>query len=813
MAREYSEQMLDEMYHEVEAVTTDFVNRGDLITVDGRTIHEIMAEEYAKADRDPEMFEKFYEEHVRQETNRLVQEALHAGKYVEMFRTDRTGALLEGQEQLVTSAMEPAQPDRENEQKIAESRERVKYINCVDRHKIDKSNLFRFGEYFGDWMEEHGAKTALDIHHAIDPNPRGFTTDREALPTFAVIAMFAEGHTIDAIGDPAQLRAEKQQIGREVIEHLQAQDYGWLADKMVIGQKRLLDQLDEKLHQLNLSDCNQLEKPEYLNLFFIAKRAFDISQENGRMREELKESAKKIDPEHPEQLLEDNLMRSSTLPALFDVIRGGMLAKVELSYGARSKSRAGSFLQKIIEGENVKNIFNEKHQEAPQEAYSHYINSEEMPMLVAYGTIVESKERDYEKLEKLLKYPSVSRMVGGKLLSGNVQDYMDISMKLEGEELKATFRVDPGLVEQMQPLKTFDRENTSFHQRYPDELAASIRELKEADPIWLFGSRQYKDMQESAENLAATMRNFQTPYTYPQVHVLQEMIGNFRQSIVDYQEYKKEHHTGSKQEQKRTQAASKILQLSERMLDSIRQIDQCYDVIPELHGEKQRTQEIVRENERAETVEQVKEAQPLTVSQEITNCLERKYGKDAPAVYHAKGSMVEVKQSGEEQPQRVNVIDQLNGDILKHSRDLSVGVEWRSLTKDAWGKLIRTMGRMVAVENIVMERASGNYKDGMETVEPGPFEKACAKDPRAVLHGIMHTDAFKSLSKKLMDPGIRGQVIKDFIMNDGARKLAREIQAEAKEAGKNKEQEVPVNQRSSRLEKKEPQKQPPQAGL
>ena len=77
----------------------------------------------------------------------------------------------------------------------------------------------------------------------------------------------------------------------------------------------------------------------------------------------------------------------------------------------------------------------------------------------------------------------------------------------------------------------------------------------------------------------------------------------------------------------------------------------------------------------------------------------------------------------------------------------------------------------------------------------------------------MHTDAFKSLSKKLMDPGIRGQVIKDFIMNDGARKLAREIQAEAKEAGKNKEQEVPVNQRSSRLEKKEPQKQPPQAGL
>ena len=126
MSKEYSEELLEIMYSEAEKKTKGYINRGDLITINGVCIHEIMVNEFMKNGID---FDEYYRENLRYRTREYVAQALSEGKYVEIFSLGADGSIIGEPEQLTEKGKKPPMPRAELEEKIMNSRKIVRNIN------------------------------------------------------------------------------------------------------------------------------------------------------------------------------------------------------------------------------------------------------------------------------------------------------------------------------------------------------------------------------------------------------------------------------------------------------------------------------------------------------------------------------------------------------------------------------------------------------------------------------------------------------------------------------------------------------------
>lgn len=81
-------------------------SRGDLISIDGRTIREIMQEQFTASGRTGS-FADFYKQNARQMTNELVSAGLMAGKRVEAFVPDKLGQIPKEPTQITKTGYEP----------------------------------------------------------------------------------------------------------------------------------------------------------------------------------------------------------------------------------------------------------------------------------------------------------------------------------------------------------------------------------------------------------------------------------------------------------------------------------------------------------------------------------------------------------------------------------------------------------------------------------------------------------------------------------------------------------------------------------
>ena len=71
MAKEYYEGLFD-TYEYVEMFSGFAINRGDLIAVNGKTIRELMHEEYRASGEKENEFDQWYREHLEEETKKHI---------------------------------------------------------------------------------------------------------------------------------------------------------------------------------------------------------------------------------------------------------------------------------------------------------------------------------------------------------------------------------------------------------------------------------------------------------------------------------------------------------------------------------------------------------------------------------------------------------------------------------------------------------------------------------------------------------------------------------------------------------------------
>lgn len=314
-----ADRALDPLFERAEKVTQGRISRADLITVDGKTVKELMIERFREMKSD-ESFEIWYGNNVRQMTNDLVSAGLMAGKRVEAFVPDKNGRIRSEPTQVVKTGYTPSPLKKVTlnawerhfakhgfykekaakaveYQNVMAARERVQLRNLESQLEMDGLSSQRVKDmFFGEWQKETEEPLPKDV-------PGNYTVQRSALSTFAICGLAAKGHSIEEIMDPALLREEKAAMGREVIENLtrggsEAETEArkqWEAETLYNGRKCLNAQMDRLCENVDLTDTGKLFSEESRPLYALGSVLFDLSQEEDRVDKQKYEALAKAD--------------------------------------------------------------------------------------------------------------------------------------------------------------------------------------------------------------------------------------------------------------------------------------------------------------------------------------------------------------------------------------------------------------------------------------------------------------------------------------------------------------------------------------
>lgn len=298
-------QPLFEKLERVEPTSaTDSLDRGGLITVDGRTVRSMMMEQYQG---DPKQFSTWYRDNLREMTNQLVSAGLMAGKRVETFVPDAQGRLPKEPTQITKSGYEPSPLKKVTlnawerhfskygfyKEKAAKAAE---YQRVMEGREQMKAN-FTAGQlfatrhtqpavddlFFHDYKQQHGVSSEERLIKAVrkdgefKPSP-AFRMDRSAPVNTCICYLSAQGHSIEDIMDPNKLQAERQAAGRLYLEKANAGDTRWLAETCFKGMHALIPQAREFLKQVDMSDLSQARE-NIARYAPIARPLFDVFQE------------------------------------------------------------------------------------------------------------------------------------------------------------------------------------------------------------------------------------------------------------------------------------------------------------------------------------------------------------------------------------------------------------------------------------------------------------------------------------------------------------------------------------------------------
>lgn len=298
-------QPLFEKLERVEPTSaTDSLDRGGLITVDGRTVRSMMMEQYQG---DPKQFSTWYRDNLREMTNQLVSAGLMAGKRVETFVPDAQGRLPKEPTQITKSGYEPSPLKKVTlnawerhfskygfyKEKAAKAAE---YQRVMEGREQMKAN-FTAGQlyatrhtqpavddlFFHDYKQQHGVSSEERLIKAVRKDGEfkpasAFRMDRSAPVNTCICYLSAQGHSIEDIMDPNKLQAERQAAGRLYLEKANAGDTRWLAETCFKGMHALIPQAREFLKQVDMSDLSQARE-NIARYAPIARPLFDVFQE------------------------------------------------------------------------------------------------------------------------------------------------------------------------------------------------------------------------------------------------------------------------------------------------------------------------------------------------------------------------------------------------------------------------------------------------------------------------------------------------------------------------------------------------------
>lgn len=298
-------RVLDPVYNGPEQASNGIIDRGGLIIVDGRTVREIIQEDYRRDSAPNQDFETYYREHLMRRTGELVASALVAGKRVEAFLPDARGSIPKEPVQLVKTGYEPSplQPEKFNAwhrffskfgyykekverkkeyDKAMAARERVQAGNRAARlkdlasrgSKLEAESLRKL--FFSSVLEEKGLldpRSNGNISHPLNwirldehmngHNVQGLFANYQRADDMApchafLCVMAAQGYQYRDIMDPNKLQDQRREMAREFIQRGEANDQEWMGRMLYRGQKALFQQAQELTRGVDLRDEAQL---------------------------------------------------------------------------------------------------------------------------------------------------------------------------------------------------------------------------------------------------------------------------------------------------------------------------------------------------------------------------------------------------------------------------------------------------------------------------------------------------------------------------------------------------------------------------
>ena len=453
-ARATADRALEPLFGAAEAATDDHVNRGDLITVDGKTIREIMFQQYQAADLKETYphFNQFYESNFRQMANELVAAGLMAGKRVEAFVPDSRGRIPKEPVQITKTGYEPSPLKKvtlnawqrhfakrgfyrekaaqaAEYQRVMAARERVQTYNLNAQFHADAPTNDHMKEmFFRDWVRDNGP-----MPHTV---PNDYSVTRSATTTLAFCAMARQGHRVEDLMDPEKLQAEKQAVGREVLDRLIRGDQKWLAETLTAGGMALVDQIDRMAQSLDVTDVRQMYSPQARPLVLAAKMGFDAFQEMGHCKDEIVAQEEAKVPGSGEKAYETFRGRCYDMGSYIKFVVQGMDARQKLMLGDTSNTMGD--LGSVACEEYNRRLMAEKLKNNPGKPVTSLVDPQPVSMLYSALTMDKAFKGYAAGLEE--DPVQLADMCRG-LTDGSFQRRLQLGVDMQ--KMRAQFAVEP----------------------------------------------------------------------------------------------------------------------------------------------------------------------------------------------------------------------------------------------------------------------------------------------------------------------------------------------------------------------------------
>lgn len=471
------DRFMSPLFERAEKATHGIISRGNLITVDGQTVREVMQEQYNQLKKEGNLpidegsqrrmlFEDWFKKNEKQMTGELVSAALMAGKRVEAFIPDKNGNIPKEPKQVTKTGYEPSPLKKvtlnawerhfskyghfkekvakaAEYQRVMAARERVQHQNRINQLDADSLVGSRMKDiFFGDYVKENGP---IEID-----NPMwGLSVSRSGLTTTVICRMIRDGHSMQDILDPDKLKDERKKAAEETVERVKARDDDWLANNLFEGYQKLNKEVEMLASRIDLGDDKQLFAQDSRTLFATAEAIFDLGQEVNRNKEAMNKAAEAHFPDRKGSEVMDELYHESAgLTGYKDMAIKGIQAQSDLL--RKDTSQIKSTLASLAAWEYTRNSYNAKRQASPGARFTEddFAKAMDVQTLLCVGgptTDFAGQIRSDEVLGDAMR---------GAILAGDVSRFITVRYDKGGE---VVFNADrKGLQERGEKLRRLE---------------------------------------------------------------------------------------------------------------------------------------------------------------------------------------------------------------------------------------------------------------------------------------------------------------------------------------------------------------------
>ena len=354
---------LDNMFLPSEGSGNDHkVDRGNHIVINGRTVKEIIAEEFRKT-HDPSDsrfsidFKNFYYKQGKALVSQRVAAAVMSGQQVDVYVPDpKTGKIKDTPARITKSGYEPNPINRPQQMnrwqkfwsrfgfykdKVAEqanyaarsaARDRVKLYNKASR--INSLTLFTENAAIGDaWGEKYPERKGIDVTNMSSQGAYRLSRQGMACYVNCVLARQKgkDGKPLYTNEQLFNMTDPKMQVARadaaeEIYQHNLKNDTDWLVTLHHDSKTILTERINEQGKKIDFSKPDVTEQRGYREYVQLNNTAFEVSQE-------ITSTSKELDAKYGKGEHDSISAAMGELPNVVKIINGALESQSELMSG------------------------------------------------------------------------------------------------------------------------------------------------------------------------------------------------------------------------------------------------------------------------------------------------------------------------------------------------------------------------------------------------------------------------------------------------------------------------------------------------